>query len=216
MNHLNIITTDEFSQYAPEVDLSLYSSTTVSGMISQASRLVDDYLGYSPYAEDITDELKESLIDSNGDLIVRPAKIPVISVSSIKISKGSPSGDLTLDLTDDSGDRFNIDFSGRYIRVPWAEIALTGNVVFTSFQSIRSSQFYTKLTYRGGYEVDNLPQVFKQATILYMRDIASRSANTTGATRVSQGGISLAYEQRSGKSDLVIDAERILRPYRRI
>lgn len=216
MNHINLINTTEFREYAPEVDLSLYNDTTISGMISQATTLVEDYVGYSPYAEDIVGELKESLIDSNGDLIVRPEKIPVISVSSLKLAKGSPAGDVDIVLTNESGDKYNIDFSGRYIRFPFGEMTLTGSPIFSNFYNLRGKQFYTKISYRGGYEPSDLPAVFKQATIMFMRDIISRSSNPSGATRISQGGISLSYEQRDGKSDLVFDAERILRPYRRV
>lgn len=217
MTYTNLITTTEFANLAPEVDTSQYTEPTLSGMISQSSRQVADYIGYSPIAEDVVDEVRESRVSLEGDLVVYPVKIPVISVSTIKISKGSPQGDLSLTLTDSSGAKYNIDFTGRAIRFPSGELALTGSPAFTNFYNLRGQQFYTKLSYRGGYEVSNLPDVIKLATVLFTRDNLSRSMNSSGANKISQGGISLEFSDRKdSKSDLIVDAERILRPYKRI
>ena len=216
MEHINLITTTEFANLAPEVDTSRYTDATLSGKITQASRMADDYLGYSPNAESITEELRESTIDSNGDLIIRPAKLPIISVSAITLSKGSSSGDVALTLTEGGNARYNVDFSGRYIRFPYAGISSLGVPTFMNFYELRGKQFYTKLSYRGGYEDGDLPEVIKLATVLLTREIIARAMNTAGAKKISQGGISIEYSARDGKSDLVIDAERMLRPYRRI
>lgn len=215
MDYINLITTTEFANMAPEIDTSQYTDATLSGKVSQASRQVGDYLGYSPNAESITDELRESVIDSNGDLIVRPQKIPIITVSAIKLAKGASDGDVDLTLTAGGNIKYNIDFAKRYIRFPYGEMSLTGTPSFTSFYDLRGKQFYTKLSYRGGYEDGNLPEVMKLATVLLTRDIIARALNTVGAKRISQGGISMEYFEGGGKSDLVIDAERMLRPYRR-
>lgn len=216
MNSLNIITTNEFGEFAPEIDTSQYSDPTLSGIISQASGMVDEYLGYSPYAEDITDELKNGMVSIEGDIVIFPQKIPVISVSSIKIAKGSSSWDIDLTLTESGNAKYNIDYTKRNIRFPYASLSLQSASVFSNVFALRGSQFYTKTSYRGGYEPSDLPSPIKLATVLFARDILSRSQNTSGAKRISQGGISLEFSERDGKSDLIIDAERILRPYRRI
>ena len=216
MTDINIITTTEFAQMAPEISTSQYTDATVSGFISSASKMVSDYLEYSPYAEDIVEELKSGMVTTEGDLIIYPNKIPVISVSAIKLAKGSSSGDVSLTLTESGNAKYNIDYTKRTIRFPYGELTLQGTPVFTNFFNLRGVQFFTKLSYRGGFEVSELPQTIKLATVLFTRDILSRSTNTSGAKRISQGGISLEYSERDGKSDLVVDAERLLRPYRRI
>lgn len=217
MEYLNIISTTEFANLAPEIDTSMYTDATVSGIISQSSRLVSDYIGYSPFAENITDELREGRISVEGDLVIYPQKIPVISVSSIKIAKGSSSGDYNITLTESGNEKFNVDFAGRTIRYPGSALSLTGSPIFQDLFGLRGKHFYTKVTYRAGYEPSNLPEVIKLATVLYTRDNLARSMNTSGAKKISQGGISLEYsERKDAKSDLVADAERMLRPYRRV
>lgn len=213
---MNILTVNEFNSYAPEVDTSLYSEPTISGMLSQATTMVEDYLGYTVYAEDISNELLEGLVTTEGDLLVYPAKVPVISVSSLSITKGTTT--LNMTITDDNDvAKYNIERTRRTIRFPAGEIVLNGNTTFNNFYSLRGSQFYTKLSYRAGYEPSDLPSVFKLACTLYMREVLAEAMNTAGAKRISQGGISYEYFERDdSKSDLVKDAERLLNPYRRL
>lgn len=216
MTEINIITTTEFAQMAPEISTSQYTDATVSGFISMASQMVTDYLGFSPFAEDIVDEVKDGRITTEGDLLIYPNKIPVISVSAIKLAKGSSSGDVSITLTESGNAKYNIDYTKRTIRFPYSGLTLQGNLIFTNIFNLRGVQFFTKISYRGGFEVAELPQTIKLATVLFTRDILARSMNTSGAKRISQGGISLEYFEKDGKSDLTIDAERLLRPYRRI
>jgi len=220
MSVINLITVEEFKSKAPEVDTSRYTDPTVSGFITQASEEVGRYLQYDPFAENVADELKDARVTTEGDLLVYPAKIPIISVSALAIKKGTT--ELTITLQDSQGnDKFNLDYTKRNLRFPAGEILLQGQtILLTDFFSYRSTQFFSKMSYRAGYEVDDLPETIKQATVLYTREELARSQNTAGAKRISQGGITLEYNQRSsrfgGKSDLIVDAEKLLRPYRRI
>lgn len=215
MTDSNLITIAEFQAEAPEVDLARYTTETISGMITKASKMVSDYLLYTPLQETITDETKQARITSEGDLLIYPEKIPVASVSSIALFKGATS--ISLTLTDGSGNnKYNIDVTQRTIRYPWGEITLQGVPIFTDFYALRGTHFYTKITYVGGYTSANLPPTIKKATMLYLRDLLSRAQNTAGAKKISQGGITMEWMQKEGKSDLVEDAERMLRNYRRI
>lgn len=217
---INLITTVEFKEKAPEVDTSRYTDATVSGFITQASEEVGRYLQYDPLAEDITDELKTARVTTDGDLLVFPAKIPIISVSALSVKKGTT--ELTITLEDSQGNaKYNLDYTNRYLRFPSYEIILQGQiVVLTDFFAFRSTQFFSKMSYRAGYEPSSLPETIKEATVLYVREKLARAQNTAGAKRITQGGITLEYSQRGdkfgGKSDLVVDAEKLLRPYRRI
>lgn len=215
MTDLNLITVAELALYAPDLDTSRYDATTISGLISGGSKMATDFLQFTPLAEDIANELKEAKITTDGDLLIFPAKIPIISISSLSISKGST--DISVTLTNSAGDpKYNIDYNRRHVRFPYGEITLSGVPIFTDFYALKSTQFYTKMSYRGGFEVSALPMPIKQAVVLYMREQITRSFNSSGATRISQGGISLEFAQKEGKSDLVRDAERLLAPYRRI
>lgn len=216
--NLNIITITEFQNECPEVDISQYVPATISGMITDASGMVSDYLRYTPIAEDIVDEVKEAHVTTEGDLIINPAKPPIVSVSALAVTKGTTT--LNITLTSSAGEpKYNLDFAKRYLRVPGAEIQLSGTFSLNSLYSLRESQFYTKMSYRGGFEASAIPPAIKQACILFVRELLSRRFNTSGAKKISQGGISVEYSMRNvddDKSDLVKDAERLLRPYRRI
>lgn len=217
MTEVNLITTADFQAYAPEVDISQYTEPTLSGMISQASAMVSDYLDYSPVLETITDESKKGMVTTDGDLLIFPNKLPVQSVSSIGVYKGTTTVSITL--TDSAGNnRYNIDYTKRNVRVPWGEVAITGNPVFNNFFQLRGLEFYTKMTYQGGWAYSELPRAIKQATILYVRDIISRKYNPQGASRISQGAITIEFAQRKdgSTSDLVSDAQKLLQTYRRI
>lgn len=219
----NLITIADFKAIAPEVDLTQYSDPTISGMISSASQRVADYLQYSPLAEDITNELKTANITTDGDLVISPQKLPIKTVASISIKKGATQVDLQI-TNGQSVPRYNIDYNRRKILFPFGEITLTGFPVFTNTYALRGHQFYAQYTYRAGYDPSELPQTIKDAVVLFMRDGLTDRYNTTGATRIQQGGISLDYGSQSnnsngrnaGRSKMVVEAERLLNPYRRI
>lgn len=212
----NLITVAEFTAAAPEVDLSKYETTTVSGFIGKASKEATDYLQYTPLQETITDEQKNAVITNEGDLLIFPNKPPVQSVSAIAILKGATVINLNLKSGDDI-DKFNIDFTKRNIRYPAGELTLQGVPIFTNFYGMRGSQFYTQITYVGGFLESELPDTITQAVVLLTREILSRSQNTSGAEEISQGGLRLKFSsRRGGESDLVVDAKKLLNPYKRI
>lgn len=216
MTDNNIITVTEFGLLAREVDTTKFSSPTISGMISQASKQVSDYLEYTPFAEDIANEMKPGMVTTEGDLLIFPAKPPVISVSTIAIVKGTTSVSLTLQA--EGVDRFNIDYTKRNVRYPYHELSTSGPSVLGDFFSLRGQHFYTKMSYRGGWEVSEMPAVIKQATILYMKDLLYAQFNTMGLTRLRQGNIEFGFGNmnKSGKSAAITAAEKLLNPYRRV
>lgn len=215
MTDTNIISPAQFASFAPEVDTQKYDAPTISGMISQASRMVSSYLQFTPIAEDITDEVKEAGITPNGDLMIFPAKVPIVSVSAIKLYKGATT--ININLLDGAGNtKYNIDFNKRHIRYPFSEITLQGTPIFTNFYSLRGTHFYIKLSYRGGFEPYAIPADIQLATVLYVREILSRQSNPIGATELRQGGVAFKFSSTNDKSDLIRDAERLLNPYRRI
>jgi|SRR5882672_2708656 len=213
----NLLTVSEFGQFAPEVDTSKFDAPTISGIISQASKAVGDYLEYTPYAEDIVDELARGMITTEGDLLIFPQKVPIQSVGAISITKGTVT--ITLGLTAGGLNRYNLDFTKRNIRYPYQEISIQGQVIFTNFYQLRGTHFYTKISYRGGFEVSQLPSSIKQATILFVKDIFANQYNQMGASNLRQGAVSFGFGaggDQSGKSKFIKDAERLLNSYRRV
>jgi len=212
----NLITPADFASYAPEVVTTGYTAPTISGMIAQASRRVSDYLEYTPIVEVIVDEVKKGIVKSNGDLYIKPAKVPIVSVSAINIFKGSETIALTL-LTSTGVKKYNIDFRSRSIVYPYYEFnGSSGTLVLTDFLSLRYSDFYIKLSYTAGWQPDQLPATIKQATVLFMRDIISQANNPLGATSFSQGSISMSFGNARYGSKFIQDAVRLLAPYKRI
>lgn len=215
MTDYNLITVTEFQANVPELDLSQYDAPTISGMISRASKMVSDYLLFTPLQETIVDEVKTAMIDSMGDLVIFPNKIPVVSVSGISIMKGATTVEINL-LDGNNTPKYNVDYSGRHIRYPNGELTLQGVPIFTDFMALRGTQFYTKITYTAGWTPSSLPQTIKEACYLFMRDIVSKKFNITGATELSQGGVSYRFSNSSGKSKFQTEAEKLLNPYRRV
>jgi len=219
MTNASIVTVTDFQALAPEVDTTRYDNPTISGILSQASQVASDILGFNPMLEVIVDEVKEGRITTEGDLLVFPAKVPIVSVQGITLNKGPVS--VSVGLTDGNGNnRYNIDYSQRHIRYPYNEITLNGSPVFVDFYSLKYTQFYVKLSYTAGWSYTNLPGSIKQATILLARDIFSNQYNQMGASRITQGSLTIEYKtndpQGKQRSKLVADAYRLLAPYRKM
>lgn len=216
MTDSNIITVSEFGLLAPTVDTTKYDAPTLSGIIGQASKIVSDYLQYTPLAEDIVAEISTAKISSEGDLLIYPQKTPIQRVDTITVTKGSVN--LPLNLVSGNGaNKYNLDYLKRYVRYAYGELALQGIPVFVDFYALRSTQFYVSFSYRGGFEVASLPASIKAATVLVVRDILKDNYNIFGATRVSQGGISYEYPTATdADSPFMKQAKKLLNPYRRI
>lgn len=215
MTDYNLLTVTELGQYAPEVDTSRFDSPTLSGIISQASKGVADYLEFTPYAETITNEIARGLITTEGDLIIFPQKVPIQTVTAIAITKGTVT--VTLNLQTAGVNRYNIDYAKRHVRYPYNEISIQGEIVFNNFLELRGTHFYTQISYRGGWEVSELPATVKQAAVLFVKDILSSQYNQMGASSLRQGAVSFTFgDSQTAESKFLKDARRLLNPYRRI
>lgn len=214
MQSTNYITVTEFKTFNPETDFSNYTDPTISGMISRASAWVDNYLLYTLPIEDISNELNEGIVDSDGNLVIYTQKVPIQSVSQIKIKLGTVQS--TLLLTDGNGnDRYNIPYRKSYILFPFQELATTGTITISNFYNLRPIKVFTQTSYRAGYET--IPSDIKDAVNLVAKDIFIRQANPLNVASISQGGISMSFRDRTdGKSDMILDAEGILKKYRKL
>lgn len=211
----NYITTTELTAYAPEMDLSGYSSPTLSGIIARASAQVDnicDVDGFDFVA--VTDETSRSIITSYGELVIPVKRPPVSNVTDITLKKGTYTTSLIL--TDSGETVYEIPDGGRRIHYPDSFLDTTGTLVAGAngrILSLKGSNVFCKVSYQGGYQ--NIPEAIKQATTLLVRDIVSARNNQDGLSGFSQGSYSVNYAtDSSGKSKLYKEAEALLQGYK--
>ena len=206
----NYITTSEFQTMNPDIDFSNIPAATISGMISRGSRLVDNYLNYSLALETIAGEKSQAVINSDGDLVLFPQKLPIQSLQSAVIKKGSYS--MNLILNDGAGNPV-YDIVGQRIIFPFQQMQTTGTFSIRNFYQLRERLFWTLISYTAGY--DTIPDDLKDACNLMTKDIWARQANPIGIKKMTQGAISMEYSQKDGDSDMVTDAKSILDNYAR-
>lgn len=213
MNSANYISVSQFQAWNPELDFSNYTDTTISGMIQRASAYADNYLEYSLQQETLTREQNQGMVDTNGNLLIFVKKRPVTSVSEIRIKLGTAASSLSL--VDGNGEnRYDIPDDGAYVMVPYQNVAITGTVTITDFYALRGINFFTQITYVAGYTT--IPTDIQDAVNLLTKDIFIRQANPMDLQSMSQGSINMNFRTRTdGKSDMVIDAERMLNRYKR-
>lgn len=211
---MNYITVDYLKQRNPTIDTSLYSDTTLSGMIGSASAWVDSFLGYTLQIEVISAEKADGIVDSDGNLVIYPRKRPIVSISSITLVKGVDA--ISLDLTDGTNNKYDIPTTADRILYPNRSLAFNSVTFIRSLYQLRESNFFSKLDYIAGYQSE-IPLDIQEAVMLMTRDQIARSMNITGAESISQGGISISYGGNSqGRSDNQRDAETILHTYKRL
>jgi hypothetical protein len=206
------VSVQEFKDAFPEIDVSRYTDATLSGFISRASRWVDRYCSVDGFDhQSITNEKSDTIIDAGGNLVVWPRKIPVelSSVSLVQLKFGN--WDMTLTLTQSGKELYEIPEPRWRITLPNQTFTATGTFTVSNLMDLRSYHTFTLLSYSGGYRT--IPEDIKDATLLAVRDIVSRRLNAAGATRISQGGISIEYAEREGESDSILDAKRLLDHY---
>ena len=211
---VNYIPTSDLSTYFPTMDLSLYNDTTLSGLVTRASSVADNFLGYTLPYETITSEKQEGIVDADGNLTIFTAKFPIDTVSAITVSKGTVQLKLTLLDTAQNLNRYDIipSWQQNEIVYPNNQLSLTGAIRITSFYQLRQTRFYTTTTYNAGYQT--IPSDVKQAIALLVIDmVAASNYNPMGAQHVSQGGVS--YSFGAGGSEREAEAFELLARYRR-
>ncbi len=199
------------------IDINDSFSDQINNWISIAEDDVNKFLGYTTasgvLAEEITNEVSTSaIVNNNNDLVIYTRKRPIISVSGMGLSKGSES--LTLSLTTGSENRYNIPEPRNYILYPEREISTTGgSLIIGGFRGMRSSDFLVNLSYIAGYTT--VPGPINLATIMLASDYILRHENKNGLSMIQQGRVTKEFFQRKGgESDLKLDAQDLLRPYR--
>ena len=201
---MEYITITTFKQKYPTINYNNYNDATMSGIISSASKKVDAYLGYSLEIEDITEKTAGTVL--NGDIIIFPRKIPVNSMSSLSIVKGSSSISITS----------NYDIPASKDRVIYSASDMTmESVSVIDFNSLNTGNFFSLYSYNAGYSINDIPEDIVSATELYIMDTMKKSDNINYYTAVRQGGISFEYGTAGRMSHYVKEAQLLLNGYKR-
>jgi hypothetical protein len=208
--------------YCDEVDIENFLlldiddtfSPQLQSWIAAAEAQVNRYLGYTTTSgilkETIVDEKIPIRVSTNGDLMIFPRKNPIDSVQSIELCKGSES--ISLTLSNNGIDKYDIPASNDYIQFSGTDFALNGNILITDFWSVKSSNGFIKLSYTAGF--DQVPADIRQATVNIVSDMVMRHSNKEGLVSITQGRVSKRWSERDGISDFVNDAFELLKPYR--
>lgn len=210
--------------YATSTDLSNLLLLTIDSTftaqvdtwISTAEVMVNNYLGYTTasgiWNEQVSNELNETRVDGDLNLVIYPRKRPVNSVSAISIVKGPVS--VALSLTDTAGNtRYQIPIQNNVVVYPNYQLSLTASTILHHFGIIKYSRFYTKISYIGGYTA--VPNPINLATVYFTADILMRQANKEGLSSLTQGRITKRWaEEKDGKSNWMRRAEELLNFYR--
>lgn len=201
------LTINELKTLYPTVDYSIYSDATLQSILDYAEEKVDDYCEQSFEIETITDEISKAFIDADNSFVIFPRKIPINTLTSVSIIKGSAEVDITLQ----NGLNqiiYTIPSTKDRIVFPLADISLQ-SVSILDFGTLKMVDFFSKITYQAGYST--IPPVVKEATALFALESITRNLNITGATSVSQGGISISYGNNGSK--LSNEAKRLLKGF---
>ncbi len=209
--------------YADEIDIENFLLTDISNSfsaqiedwIASAESQINKYLGYTSSTgillEDIVNERAYGKVDDEGNLLVYPKKQPIITCSGIQLYKGTST--ITLTVTSGGTDKYNISPTNEYVLYPASELTLNGTSLLSSFQELRGTRFFVKISYQGGYSV--VPADIRLATVNLVADIIMRHSNKEALASITQGRVTKRWmDRRDGESDFVKDAYKLLQPYR--
>jgi len=202
MGPTNLISATEFTQYAPDVDLTLFggaSSPTVSGIISQATASIVNYCNVNGFDyQTETNETDRVAISPMGELFIDFRRRPVVpaDVSNITLVKGGFQTQLVL--TDTNGNfLFQIPYPGNHLNFASSYLAAAGTLILggsTQLVTMKGADVFYKVTYTGGYSGQTglgsgkpIPPDLKAACVLWVRDILATQFNSTGAFSFGQG-----------------------------
>jgi hypothetical protein len=195
----------------PDFDTSAYSTTTLSGILAEATRRMASFCNVKAFDFGTYTDTDKSVISNEGELLIMPWVRPLQSVVSVTLVKGGFSTNLTL--TDSNGNPlYQIPEPQTSVHFPNTYLYLTG-----TYLAGGSSQLYTlkgantmcKVVYTAGWSV--MPDDLKDAACLFVQDIIARRYNRAGASSVTQGKLSMAFSQKQGgDSPLIQEAKDIL------
>lgn len=195
----NLTTVSGFKARNPEIDMSAWDDTTISGMISRATRAMQNYCNVDSFlTRTVSGETDKAVIASDGTLIIYPRIRPITAsgITAIRLQRAAFSTNLTL--SGNNSVNFQIPYPYTSIVLPSSYLVGTGTLMWggaTQLISLQGAGVFYSLDYTGGF--DNAPEDLVDVCDLYVRDYASRKLNPMGAQQVRQGSFSYSRQIRS-------------------
>jgi hypothetical protein len=210
----SIITQADIQNYAPELDLSAYSATTISGMCSRATNRAAQFCSVDGFdLIQSTGEVDKARISNTGELMISTRRRPIVSVTSISLQKGSFTTSLTLN--DTSGNPlYQVPHPGNKLVFPNTYFYATGTYLAggsTQLLSLRGAGVFYNISYLAGFQTP--PDDLKYAVMLYFRDEYLLQYNTKGLSGFTQGSYSESFNNNAnakGRTALIMQAEDAL------
>lgn len=196
----NLITAQDISDFAPDLDTSSFSATTLSGIISQATNRMAKFCNVKGFDYGTYTDTDRAKISNNGELVINARVRPVESVSAVSLTRGAFSTSLVLQ----QGDTllYQIADPGNRIHIPNSYLYMTGTFLAggqSQLMSLKAANMFCTVTYVAGYQT--IPFDLKDACILWVQDILARRGNRDGAQSFSQGSYSVNYGKNASDGD---------------
>ena len=221
-NPVNYISAADFQAYAYDVDVSQYNATTLSGILSQASRRVEAICHVTGLdLQTTTNERDRAAISAMGELFINVRRRPIAgwntnnpAITAIRLVKGqfSVSLQLTNPVTSQGPQTplYQISYPGNTVHYPSAYLAGTGTLMIggsAQLMTLKGAEVFYEIDYTGGLQT--IPDDVKAATALLARDLLVRRYNPMGAESFHQGSMSVSFGS-SGETTMVSEARTLL------
>lgn len=208
----NLITAQDITDFAPDLDVSAYSATTLSGLIAQATAEIIQFCSVKEFSLGTYTDKDRARITNKGELVINPRVRPVQSVSSIRLKRGGFSTSFTL--TDSQGNPlYDIPDPGDRVHLPNSYMYLTGTYLAggnSQLMTLQAANLWCEVTYVAGYQT--IPQDLKDICILWVQDMVMRRVNRAGVQSFTQGSLSMNFgkSERTGDSPMIRQAKYML------
>ena len=215
-NQSNLITTAQFAQFAPEVDITPYTDATLSGIINQATQWINAACEVPSLLQStIIGEEGRGAIGPSGDLVIFPLVRPIQSVSAIRLVKGGFSTTLTIaGISAQTGGPLNfyqVPTPGNKIVYPSSYLAGQGTLMIGGSQqlvSLRGAGVDYQLDYSAGVTLPVADFKLVRACVLVVKAILMERYNSMGADSMRQGAVGLSW--KNGEPVFYEQAQEIL------
>jgi hypothetical protein len=208
----NLITAQDITDFAPDLDVSSYSATTLSGIISQASRSIAKFCNVKGFDLNTYTDTDRARISNTGELVINTRVRPIVSVQSVTLKRGGFSTSLVL--TDSVGNPlYQIPDPANRIHIPNSYLYMTGTYLAggsSQLMALKFASMFVTTTYTAGWST--IPDDLKDACMLWVQDILARRNNREGVQNFSQGSYSVNYNRNAtdGDSPTMKEAKTIL------
>jgi hypothetical protein len=178
-----------------------------------AESLVNDECEVDTLAESTATETFYTRLNRFGEVIVRPANVPIASVTGVAYRTHPSQAWTSVDLTNVDYTTKSITIRGSFGQIVINDTSLYNGAYVTPYEldQMRKMSLAVKVTYTSGYDADAIPQAVKLATISFACSLIGERGNVeidmNGVPSVAGGSVPrMSYDAY---------AKKLLAPYKR-